>query len=281
MGRFDTIINNFIQWGNSTEKLYVAMIIGSQARKDHPADDFSDLDIIMVVNEPDYFLQSNDWLEQIGNLHISFIEDTIGGGRERRVLFDNALDVDFVILSRENFDDAIKGGESEILKRGYLVLIDKIGVQSLLPSAAAEKPSYILMTEYKFDNMTNDFWYHAVWTAKKLIRGELWTAKACVDNYMKQQLLTLIECHAHALNGMDYDSWHSGRFLEEWAERWVIQKLSDCYAHYERNDIKNALLSTMDLFRQIAVEVADKLNYEYPTTADEFSTAWVIKALPD
>lgn len=48
-------------------------------RNDHPADEFSDLDIVMIVDNPDIFLQSNQWLEQIGRFHISFIENTIGG----------------------------------------------------------------------------------------------------------------------------------------------------------------------------------------------------------
>lgn len=46
-----------------------------------------------------------------------------------------------------------------------------------------------------------------------------------------------------------------------------------------KNDIKKALLSTMELFRLEAVEVAGKLNYKYPTKADEYSTEWVIKSL--
>lgn len=280
MNRYDAIINNFVQWGNGTDKLYVALMFGSQSRKDHPADNFSDLDIIMVVDDPDDYLNSN-WTEQIGKSHISFVESTIGGGKERRILFDDALDVDFLILSRNNFEIAIGNGEIDILKRGYRILIDKIGIEHLLPSISDEKPSYISLTEYKFSNIINDFWYHAVWTAKKIIRGELWTAKSCVDNYMKGMLLTFIECHAHVLNGMDYDTWHSGRFLDEWAEDWIIQKLTNCYAHYERNDIKNALLLTMDLFRLIAVEIADKLNYIYPANADEYSTDWVIKALSE
>ncbi|ABX42644.1 aminoglycoside 6-adenylyltransferase [Lachnoclostridium phytofermentans] len=281
MNRFELIINNFMKWGNRTDKVHAALMIGSQARNNHPADDFSDLDIIMVVDDPNFFLQSDHWLEQIGNFHISFIEDTIGGEKERRILFDNALDVDFVILSRNSLENAIRNNEIDILKRGYRILIDKIGMEHILPLTATERTSYILLSECEFNNITNDFWYHTIWTVKKLIRGELWTAKSCVDNYMKWMLLTLIECHAHVLNGLDYDTWHSGRFLEEWAEEWIIQRLSSCYAHYERNDIKNALLSTMDLFRLIAVEIANKLSYEYSIKADEYASDWVIKALSE
>lgn len=83
----------------------------------------------------------------------------------------------------------------------------------------------------------------------------------------------------HVLNGQKYNTRHNGRFIEEWAEDWIIQKLSDCYAHYEKNDVKNSLVATMDLFRSIAVVIAEKLNYKYPVEADNYSTDWVLKAL--
>ena len=279
MGRYDFMLESLTSWGNSTDKVYALMVIGSQARSDHPADDCSDLDLVMVVDDPDHFLQTDQWLTQIGNAHISFVEDTIGGGKERRVLFDGALDVDFMILSKLQLAQAIKSGEIGLVKRGYHILVDKIGAATVLPPASAERPPYSQLSEWDFQNLVQNFWYHAVWAAKKLIRGELWTAKSCVDRYMKELLLEMIECHAHALHGLDYDTWHSGRFLDEWAESWVVQGLCNCYAHYERADIKRALLATMDLFRAIAVETAGKWDYPYLAKADAYSSRWVDEAL--
>jgi aminoglycoside 6-adenylyltransferase len=54
MDRFKNIINNFVLWGNKSDGLYAAMIIGSWTRNDHTADEFSDLDIIMIVDNPHY-----------------------------------------------------------------------------------------------------------------------------------------------------------------------------------------------------------------------------------
>lgn len=191
----------------------------------------------MIVDNPNLFLQSNQWLEQIGCFYISFIENTIGGAKERRILFDDALDVDFVILSKGNFENAVKNGGIDILKRGYRILVDKIDLEHTLTTFSIGNLPYSLLSEHEFINIVNDFWYHTIWTAKKIMRGELW------------------------------------------AEDWIIQKLSNCYAHYEKNDIKIALSSTMELFRLVAVEVAGKLNYKYPTKADEYSTEWIKKSL--
>ena len=279
MGRYDLILQRLAQWADSCEKLYAAVVIGSQAREDRPADEYSDLDIILTVDEPEDFLGSDAWLKELGEPRVSFVEDSLGGSKERRVLFEGALDVDFVIFTREGLQMAAKELGDGILKRGYRVLVDKIGLEALLPKAGAPGTGGRLLTEAEFCNLVQDFWYHGVWTAKKLLRGELWTAKDCVDNYMKWKLLALAECYAHAFHGPSYDTWHSGRFLEEWAEEWFVRYLSNIYAHYDRREIEHALLATMDLFRRMAKDVGGRLGYAYPAQADAYSTAWVKQAL--
>lgn len=182
----------------------------------------------------------------IGTYYITFNERTVNGDDEKRVLFEEALDVDFVILSRERLEYAVKNNELDILKRGYRVLIDKIGIGAEALPLADDKPVPVILSERDYTNIVNDFWYHAVWAKKKLLRGELWMAKSCIDNYMKGLLFKIVECHAHAINGPDYDTWHGGRFFDEWAGDWIVERLSSCYSYYETGDAERALSSTMD-----------------------------------
>jgi len=274
-GNFQKIINNFTHWGKNCDNLHAALVIGSQARTDNKADKYSDLDIIMFVDDPALFLASDQWLKDIGEYHISFIENTMGGLKERRVLFGGALDVDFIIVPTDKMDALGGGMATEILQSGYRILVDKIGLQEKLPLISTEKQPSALPTQQDFTNLTNDFWYHSVWTAKKLKRGEIWAAKFCVDSYMKWQLLSIIEHHARTMHGAEYNTWYGGRFIDKWAEPWILEKLAECFAHYNKDDIKNALLATMDLFRMVATQIADKLEFEYPYEADNFATTWV------
>jgi aminoglycoside 6-adenylyltransferase len=275
-------MDKLVNWGKSSDKLSAVIIIGSHAREDHGADEYSDLDVILFVNDTDYFLSSDQWLNNIGIFHVSFTENTICGGKERRVLFNGALDVDFLIFPIDKINSFFSSSEgAAFLERGYRILVDKAGLQPAISQKNTVKQSNIPSSERHFLNITNDFWYHSVWTAKKLKRGELWTAKYCVDTYMKGKLLTVIEYHTHAIKGVDCDTWHNGRFIEEWAETWIIEKLSRCFSHYDKEDIKKSLLCTMDLFRLIAVEVAKKLNFQYPDEADAYAAKWIKSILQD
>ena len=127
---------------------------------------------------------------------------------------------------------------ADIIRRGVRVLVDKDGklshILSLpLPQASLfEKPD-----QPEFINATSDFWYHTLWSAKHLRRGELWWAKSGADMHLKWLLQQMLEWHAQALKGDDYDTWLRGRFLEEWADPRAVEQLKDSFAHYDANDI--------------------------------------------
>jgi aminoglycoside 6-adenylyltransferase len=163
------------------------------------------------------------------------------------------------------------------------VVLDKDGLIARFHSAfpAADQP-HRPPTRLEFRNAVDEFWFRAVWTAKHLRRGELWWAKTegC-DGRMKSLMLRMLEWHACARHGWDYDTWEGGRFLEEWADPRALPELRDVFAHYDGEDVRRALLATMALFRWLASETADRLGYPYPRDADERVTEWVKTCLSE
>ena len=278
--KYHNIINNFIVWGSSADHLYAALAVGSQIRKIHPADEYSDLDIIMVVEDPNYYISNDDWLNEIDSFFISFTQDTIDDEKERRVLFNNAADVDFVLLPEYRLDALLNNSEtSKLLNSGFEMLIDKIGLFKRIEAPSSKEHPHRFYPETDFVNLVSDFWYHTVWTAKKLKRGEIWSALSCLDCYMKQKLLSVIETYGKAFHGEAYNTWHNGRFIEEWAEEWIVERLYSCFSHYTYEDLKSALFCTMSLFRDISLAISDKLCIDYPKQADDYATSWVTSAL--
>ena len=130
-------------------------------------------------------------------------------------------------------------------------------------------------TQAEFLEVVNDFWYHTIWTAKHLRRGELWWAKSCCDDYLKLRLRRMMEWHARATKGQSYDTWMRGRFLEEWVDPRALKELGGIFAHYDAEDVWRALLATMGLFRWMAVETAERLGYPYLKLGDERATEFV------
>jgi len=274
---YDRLIERFVAWADSAENIRAAFVIGSRARSDHPADEWADLDVFLLARDPRPYLAGADWLCKIATPWLTFLERTPeGDAHERRVLFEGGLDVDFLPTSLASFEQMLREGfpsvEADMLRRGVRVLVDKEGLAARLAAVQLGPPPGAQRTALEFANVVNDFWYHAVWTAKKLRRGELWWAKSCCDGYLKGLLLQMIEWQARA-GGTEV--WMRGRFLEEWADPRALAALPGIYAHYGAEDVWRALLATMDLFRWLALETAARLGYAYPSLEDERTTALV------
>jgi aminoglycoside 6-adenylyltransferase len=285
---YEHLIAKFIPWAEGREDIRAAVVIGSRARgADHPADEFSDLDIILAATDPQPYIAAGGWVEAIGVPWLAFVEKTPDGRlSERRVLFEGGLDVDFafmpVDLVREMLKTGVDPDLADMIRRGVRVLVDKDGLAAQMLAAApiaAQPPQ--APSEAEFLQIANDFWYHTVWTAKHLRRGELWWAKGCCDGYLKALLLRMLEWHARATRGPEHDTWMRGRFLEEWADPRAVMELRRAFARYDTDEIWRALAATMDLFRWVSVETADRWGYAYayPTFGAERATELVHKLL--
>jgi aminoglycoside 6-adenylyltransferase len=104
-------------------------------------------------------------------------------------------------------------------------------------------------------------------------------ATSCCNSYMRRLLLQTIEWHTQATKGWEVDTWHSGRFLETWADPRALRDLRGASAAYDTADVRRALLANLALFGWLAGEVAERLGYEYPANAHAYVTAWLKECL--
>jgi aminoglycoside 6-adenylyltransferase len=289
----------FVAWAERRPDIRAAIVVGSSAREDHPADEWADLDLGFTTTNPRRYLTSTDWLQQIATPWVAVLDP---GGVVQHVLFEGGVDAGFAVIAHGQITwamrllptlrrfpvlwRAVPGGQrmrrdlaevADYYRRGSRVIVDKDGLAqrflALLPAAELVAG---LPTEANFVDLVQRFWFQAVWTAKHLRRGELWWAKAQgLDGEMKSFLLRMIEWHARSLHGWDYDTWDHGRFLEEWAEPRVIEALRPAFARYDAADAWRALLATMALFRSLAKETAGRLGYPYPAQVDSYLSAWI------
>ncbi len=278
----DGILERILDHARSDPAIHAIVLLGSRARRRHPADEWSDTDLVLVVDDPDSFLADAGWPAHLGAVAITFLEQTGLGRRERRVLFVDGTDLDLVPISVDEVRAGLPGFAGlEVLARGFRIVFDPEGLLSSLPEWVASRPRDDDWPPQlvEFENLVSDFWYHAVWTARKLRRGERWVALDCLDGYMKRRLLAVLEWRARSSDGGEAEAWFAGRFLEYWADPETVSALSGAFAHYDTADIVRGLRSTMDLFRHQATDLAIRLELPYPARADEVATQLVEELL--
>jgi aminoglycoside 6-adenylyltransferase len=258
--RLDLLAAAVADWAAERPDVRALLLVGSQARAGTPADRWSDLDLVFLLDDPAPYIEDASWVEGFGRPSVTFLEATLDGHWERRVLYESGEDVDFVLFPAavlERLEESENA--AALLRRGYRVLLDRIDLTERLETMVLRPAVEAPPTQHDLTELASDFWYHALWTAKKLRRGEVFTALGCLDAYMKARLVTLMAWHARAVDP-SVDTWHEGRFLERWADPGALAALERAYAHYDVRDVARGLWETIDLFQGLEEETAPKLG---------------------
>jgi aminoglycoside 6-adenylyltransferase len=257
----EALLAAVMAWGRERRDVRAVLLVGSRARADTPADRWSDTDLAVVVDDPAPYLASSEWLDAFGRPLLSFVEPTaVGPFTERRVLFESGVEVDFALLPAAAAQWMAQDPEARaVLRRGFRVLVDKLGLEATLRTGAASPATPDRPDQAAFAQLTHDFWYHLVWAAKKLRRGELWIATQTCNCYLKGLLVTLLGWQAKAADPQA-DTWHGGRFLERWADSRALGDLRGTYAGYDAADVARGLWATAELFQRLERDCARRLG---------------------
>jgi aminoglycoside 6-adenylyltransferase len=236
---FATFMHEFTGWADTQPEILAAIVAGSQARSDRPADEWSDLDIIAYTTNSDQFIQDAGWLEQFGEVWARAVDHTPRGDPEWYIFYAGGRKVDILFVDVQSLQANSLAGWvqhpdfSEVLSRGMRVLVDKTMSRGKLPELPA-RPSGLPPTQENLDGLTNRFYLSAVKAGRLLQRADLWRARQAIDDEMKTHLLTLLEWHAMAQHGPDHDVWYDGRFLRDWADPQALQRLPECFGGFEK-----------------------------------------------
>ena len=277
----EDIETRFVTWAEAEPAIRAAFVVGSRARREHPADAWSDLDIILFANDVETFQDSTDWIAALAPIWIAVIGRTVAGDPEQQILFEGVHQVDFV------FHDAAilpgmremiaSGNLPDILRRGIRMLVDKDD-QIVAPEPAG-LPARMPPSEAEFRGWLDRFWFSAVYVAKQGARGDLLSFKGG-EMGLKNQLLALIEWHTRATYGWDTDTWHNARFLKEWADPRVYTQLQQTYTPFDAAATWDGFLALLDMVRWTSAEVSAHLGFAHPVEVHEQAYRFIRASRP-
>ena len=267
-----------IDWASTQSAIRAVIVVGSRARSEHPADEWSDLDLVVFATDTAPYFNDAMWLETFGHVRVAVSSSFGKSDREWLALYDDGGKLDAAFLSTDPTATATLQEMLDtfpypvVLQRGTRVLVDKTidrESQGALRLPKSDEPHW--PTRAEFATAINRMLLDAIKTAKFIRRNDLWQAKQMCDGEMKQRLLTMLEWQALAQQDQR-DVWYDGRFLNEWAAGEALAALPGTFAAYQAADLQRAFFATLDLFRRLALAVATQLGYAYPAEADQFVT---------
>jgi aminoglycoside 6-adenylyltransferase len=186
------------------------------------------------------------------------------------VQFEDGLKIDFTLWSVEKMKRVSAGHVlPDEFDAGYRILLDKDGLTNGLKAPTYQAyipkpPSEALYMEY-----IESFFLEAIYFVKLLWRDDLMAAKYVLNQYMKHEhLLPMLEWHVEIEHQWTVKTGPFGRKLKKWLRPELWAELEQTYTGPGLEENWESMYRTIDLFRKTAVEVGEKLGFDYPHAID-------------
>lgn len=271
-----------INTAKNDDRIRAAMLNGSRVNPKAKRDIFQDFDITYFVTEINSFTRDHTWIERFGELMILQMPETMqdpppmdDGHFAYLMQFTdgNRIDLSLFPLAR------LHEFERESLSS---MLLDKDNIFEPLPPANDSDFLPKPPTAKKFSDCCNEFWWVSAYVAKGLWREEIIYAKYILENAVREQLMKMLAWHVGIKTGFTDGPGKFGKHLKAHLEPAHWAMLEKTYSDASYDQTWEALHTMCDLFRIIAVGVAEHFRFDYPYSDDEKVSAHLkhVQSLP-
>ena len=277
------IVHRLIRWVEQQAPVRAMLLTSTRANPNAPVDAFSDYDVVLVVQDIHPFFEDRTWLQDFGEVLVVYwdpIHPAPNYGIEQVAnvtQYTDGLKIDFTLWPVELLQRIAKAPVLPAgLDVGYTVLVDKDhltdGLQAPTYTAYIPAPP----TEATYQSVITDFFRDVPYVAKCLWRDELMPAKWCLDYDMKHTYLRqMLEWRMELDHDWSAPTGALGKGLKKRLPPAIWSQLERTYVGAGIEENWDVLFKTIALFRQVALDVADHLGYEYPHDLDQRVTTYV------
>lgn len=275
----DPIIQKLIDWAEARPSVRAAILTSTRAATGKPTDEFSDYDVILIVEDVHEYLEDS-WLGDCGNMLTVYrdpVRKEFGFDRFTRVTqYEDGLKIDFSVCSTGWLSHlAQQPGLPDELDVGYRVLLDKNGLAKGLPpftlTAYIPQPP----SEEAYQTCVMDFFSNSSYVAKHICRGDIVTLMAMQNQMKYERLRHMLEWKLGIESGWTVPDGAYGRNLDKRLDPITRVELLAAYAGPGKAENWEALFRTIDLFERVAQEVAGELNFMYPADIAKRTIAYL------
>jgi aminoglycoside 6-adenylyltransferase len=274
----DLIVNT----AREDERIRAVILNGSRANPKTPRDLFQDYDIIYVVTDVTPFKYKYEWIRRFGEIMILQMPEDMqdpppnqDGSFTYLMQFADGNRIDLGIYPLARLNELGKDSLS-------IILLDKDG--QIAPLAPANDSDYLPKppTAKSFADCCNEFWWVCPYVAKGLWRKEIPYAKYFLDHFVRVQLMKMITWYVGMRTQFSRDTGRYGKYLQQYLEPELWEMLQKTYSDADYKNTWEALFATCDLFRRLAIQVAEHFGFDYPHKDDELVGTHLkhVKGLP-
>ena len=276
---FDLILNT----AQEDERIRAVMMNGSRANPNAPRDFFQDYDIVYFVTDAAPYTRNLEWIKRFGELMILQLPDDMADpppvdapGYCYLMQFSDGNRIDLSIFPVDKLD-AVGEGQPDDHPAGQGRAVPARCRRRATGITSPSRPPPSSSTD-----CTNEFWWVSPYAAKGLWRDELPYAKHMADSYVREQLDKMLAWYVGVKTDFQVSPGKDGKYLKHILEPELYSLLLQTYADADTEHSWEALLAMAELFRRVAIPVAEHFGYEYPYGDDQRVSAHLrhVRRLP-
>ncbi len=264
------------------ERIRAVIMNGSRANPTAPRDRFQDFDIVYLVTDVTPYKNNFEWIKRFGEMMIlqlpEDMDDPPGFGGDCYVYlmqFTDGNRIDLGIFPIARLADLGRDSLS-------VLLLDKDGVVE--PFGPPSERDYLPTppTAKTFADCSNEFWWVCPYVAKGLWREEILYAKHMLDVIVREQLMRMLRWHIGVKTQFSRNPGKLGKYFQRYLEPELWNMLGRTYADAGYDNTWEALFTMCDLFRRVALPIADQFGFDYPRDDDRRVSAHLkhVRSLP-
>ena len=258
-----------VETARNDERIRAVIMNGSRTNPNAPRDFFQDFDIVYIVTDVAPFKYNYDWIKRFGELMIMQMPEDIqdpppsnDGSFVYLMQFTDGNRIDLGIIPLANIRELGKDSLS-------VLLLDKDGF--IEPFAPASESDYLPKppTAKAFSDCCNEFWWVCPYVAKGLWREEIIYAKHMLDRWVREELMKMLTWHIGVKTQFSRSPGKLGKHFKQYLEPELWEMLQKTYSDASYDSTWEALYTTCNLFRIIAVQIGENFGFDYPHGDDE------------
>ena len=253
-----------IDTAQADERIRAVIMNGSRANPNVPRDRFQDFDIVYLVSDVTPFKNNFEWIKRFGEIMIMQLPEDVQDPPARNngscvylMQFTDGNRIDLGIYPVARLDDLGRDSLS-------VLLLDKDGL--IEPFGPASENDYLPKppTAKAFSDCTNEFWWLCPYVAKGLWREEIIYAKHMLDVFAREQLMNMLRWHIGVKTRFSRNPGKLGKYFQLYLEPELWNMLERTYADASYDNTWEALFTMCNLFRRLALPLAEQFGLDYP-----------------
>jgi aminoglycoside 6-adenylyltransferase len=278
----EEMLNLIVGTAQADERIRAVIMNGSRLNPNAPRDPFQDYDIVYIVADVAPFRENYAWISRFGELMILQMPENIDdpppandGAFAYLMQFADGNRIDLSLYPLAKVDQLERDSLS-------LLLLDKDGIIEPFPPASDRDYMPKPPTAKAFADCCNEFWWVSPYVAKGLWREEILYARYMLDQILREQLLKMLAWHIGVKTHFSKNPGKYGKYYRQYLEPELWNLLLATYTDASYESTWQALHTMGDLFRLVALQVAEHFGFDYPHGDDQRVSAHLkrVQSLP-